>query len=289
MILLPSTLSFRQGLEVPLGIRARRAQRGSVRGVLSPGDEDRRDASEVVIISERLARDQFPGNSPLGRALAIGEPDERVYATIVGVVGDVRHEGLTGTEHPQVYHPLSQSSSRRRYIVVQTTGEPTSLTNGVRQALLRVDRNLPMNIFTMKSIIAQNELPWSMSTLLLGVLGAAALLLASLGIYGVMGYAVVQRRREIAVRMAMGASEAAIRKAFIAEALRLATVGIVIGLALALVASHLMRAALYGVGSFDTITFGGVLLLFVAVAVVASLLPALRASRVDPMLALRYE
>jgi predicted permease len=253
------------------------------------GTEDRRDAPAVVIISERLARGQYPGEDPIGRTLVVGEPDERVSATIVGVVGDVRHEGLTGTEHPQVYHPLSQSSSRRRYIVVQTNGEPTSVTNAVREALLNVDRNLPMNIFTMNSIIAQNELPWSMSTLLLGVLGAAAVLLASLGIYGVMGYAVVQRRREIGVRMAMGASESIIRRAFIAEALKLATVGIVIGIALALVAINLMLAALYGVGSFDTVTFGGVLVLFVAVAIVASLLPALRASRVDPMLALRHE
>jgi len=253
------------------------------------GTEDRPDAPAVVTVSERLAREQYPGESALGRTLVIGEPDERIAATIVGVVGDVRHEGLTGTEHPQVYQAVSQSSSRRRFIIVQAGGEPASFTNGVRETLLRVDPNLPVTIFTLESIIAQNALPWSMSTMLLGVLGAAALLLASLGIYGVMGYAVVQRRREIGVRMAMGASEGAIRKTFIGEGIRLAVVGIAIGLALSLVASNLMRAALYGVGSFDPVTFGGVLVLFVTVAVVASLLPAVRASRVEPMTALRYE
>jgi predicted permease len=254
------------------------------------GTVDRPDAPHVVIVSERLAREQYPGESAVGQTIVIGDPRERTTATIIGVVGDVRFEGLTGpvhggTEHPQVYQPLSQGGGRRRFMVLQGTGDPASLTNSVRQTLLRVDRNLPVSIFTMESIIAQNALPWSMSTILLGVLGAAALLLASLGIYGVMAYSVVQRRREIGVRMAMGASQSVIRKTFIGEGLRLSAIGIV----LALVASNLLRAALYGVRSFDPVTFGGVLVLFLGVAVVASLLPAIRASRVDPITALRYE
>jgi predicted permease len=252
------------------------------------------DAPAVVIVSERLAREEYPGGSAVGQTLAIGGPDDGTTATIIGVVGDVKFEGLTGREHssdehPQVYQALRQGGSRRRFMVLQTGGDPASLTNSARQTLLRVDRNLPVSIFTMKSIVAQNALPWSMSTILLGVLGAAALLLASLGIYGVMAYSVVQRRREIGVRMAMGASQAVIRQTFIREGLRLSGIGIAIGIVLALVVSNLLRAALYGVGSFDPITFGGVLVLFVGVAVLASLLPAIRASRVNPITALRYE
>jgi hypothetical protein len=260
------------------------------------GTTDGPNAPEVVIVSQRLAREQYSGESAVGQTLAIGDPRDRTTATIVGVVGDVKFEGLTGasaehssTEHPQVYQALRQSGNRRRFMVLQGAGDPASLTNSARQTLLRVDRNLPVSIFTMESIVAQNALPWSMSTILLGVLGAAALLLASLGIYGVMAYSVVQRRREIGVRMAMGASQAVIRKTFIREGLRLSAIGIGVGIVLALVASNLLRAALYGVGRFDPVTFGGVLVLFIGVAVLASLLPAIRASRVEPITALRYE
>jgi ABC-type antimicrobial peptide transport system permease subunit len=159
----------------------------------------------------------------------------------------------------------------------------------VRQSLLQIDPNLPMTLRPMSDIIAESTLQWRVPSLLLAVLGGAALFLASLGIYGVISYSVAQRRREIGVRMSLGATSERIRKSFVAEGLKLSAVGIVVGVALALVGGRVMSSALFGVSPFDPVTNGGAVVLFALVAALASLIPAIRASRVDPQSALRTE
>ncbi|NIM49556.1 MAG: protein kinase [Gemmatimonadales bacterium] len=247
-------------------------------------------APPVVIVSERLANSYWPGESALGRSLLFGDPHDSIAsATVVGVVGDVKHEGIATDEHQQIYRPLAQGSSRRRFLVAAAHGAATSVARPVRQALLDVDQDLPVTTLTMNSIVEQNALPWRISSMLLAVLGGASLLLASMGIYGVIAYSVAQRHQEIGVRMALGATGAHVRFAFVKEGLKLGSIGIGIGLVLAAVANHGLASVLLGVGRLDTVTLGSVLALFVGVAVLASLVPAIRASGVDPVDALRYE
>jgi putative ABC transport system permease protein len=244
----------------------------------------------VVVVSQRLAREVWPQEGPLGQSIVLTDDgDELMTATVIGVVGDIRFEGITSEERPQIYRPIDNTSSRRRFIVVAASASRNAIVNLVRQTLLQADGNLPVSIVTMNYIVDQNALPYSISSMLLAVLGAASLLLASLGVYGVIAYSVAQRRKEIGVRMALGASRGGVRKLFVGEGLKLSSLGLGVGIVLSLVVSNLLRAVLYGVGAFDLVTFGVVLGVFLLVAVIASLVPAIRASRVDPVGVLRYE
>jgi predicted permease len=251
---------------------------------------DTDDSQPVVIISERLAGEPWLNDSPIGQTIVIGgEPDDQTLATIVGVVGDVRFEGVTGEERPQIYVPIDQSSRRSRYVVVASNGTPSSVAGSVRRAFSNVDDDLPITVRTMNDIVSENVLPWTISSALLSVLGGGALLLAVLGLYGVIAYSVAQRQPEIGVRMALGAGEGRIRTFFLREGLVLTAIGLAIGLVVAIVASNALAAALFGIGPFDLVTFVGVVVLFGGVAAVATLIPATRASKLDAVEVLRYE
>jgi ABC-type antimicrobial peptide transport system permease subunit len=235
----------------------------------------------VVVVSQRLANEVWAGEGVVGQSILLAQDaDQPTTATVIGVVGDVRFEGMTSDERPQIYRPINNTSSRHRYIVAAAGGSRNAIVNPVRQTMLQVDGNLPVSIMTMNYIVDQNALPWSISSILLAVLGGASLILASLGVYGVIAYSVVQRRREIGVRMALGASTGGVRRLFLGEGLKLSSIGLGVGIAASLVVSN---------GAFDVITFAVVLGLFLIVAALASLLPAIRASRVDPVGILRYE
>jgi predicted permease len=253
-------------------------------------EADTEDSEAVVIVSQRLAGEPWLSGSPIGRTVLLGgEPEEQRLATIVGVVGDARFEGMTGEERPQIYSPIDSNRRRGRYVVIASDGTPSLLTGSVRRVFLNVDGNLPVTIRTMDDIVSENVLPWTISSVLLSVLGGGGVLLALLGLYGVIAYSVAQRQREIGVRMALGAAEGRIRAFFLREGLVLTAVGLVIGLAGAVVASRAVAAALFGIGPFDLVTFTGVVVVFGVVAALASLVPAVRASKLDAVEVLRYE
>ncbi len=251
---------------------------------------DAQDAQRVAIVSDDLADLLWPGEGAVGRTLQVGDPqDDPREVTIVGVVGDVHFEGIASAEHPQIYLSLYQEPRRSRFIVLAIDGQWQQMVSTLRQAMLDVDSDIPFRMRSLSSIVDESVMPFRLSTVLLVTLGIAALLLASLGIYGVIAYSVAQRGREIGIRMALGATEAKVRMAFVVEGVKLSMLGILIGLVVAAAANGLLRSLLFGVGGFDVVTFGAVLVVFVGVAAVASLLPAVRASRVNPAEALRYE
>jgi len=253
-------------------------------------DADSREGAPVVIVNEPLARRYWPEGNAVGSTLLVGDPDNPVVATVVGVVGGVRHAGLDASaERAQLYLPALQAQLRRHFFVVRTVGEPAALTRPVRDALLALDPDLPVGVRPMSAVVAENQLQWSIGSVSLAVFGAGALLLAALGVYGLISFSVAQRRRELGVRMALGASRGEIRRVVVGDGMRLAAVGLAVGLALAVGLGRVIASALYGVTPFDPLTLGGVLALFLAVAALASLVPAERASRTDPVGALRGE
>ena len=241
-----------------------------------------------MIVSKSTAENTWPGQSPVGETLLVGDPNEPVSATVIGVVADVKHEGFDTTTSPQIYRPLLQRPLTGRYFVLSLSGSASAALGPVREAFTRVDANLPISIRPLSEIVAENTLQWSIGSLLLGVFGALALLLASLGIYGVIAYSVAQRRREIGIRMALGATDRDIRSVVVGEGLRLTAFGMAIGLVLALVVARLIAAMLFGISPFDPITFAAVAGIFAVTAVVASVLPS-EAARTNPVVVLRYD
>jgi putative ABC transport system permease protein len=174
--------------------------------------------------------------------------------------------------------------------VVRTAGEPTGLIHAIRSELVQVDKNLPMaDIYTMDEIVAQSVAQPRLEAILLGLFGGLAMLLAAVGIYGVMSYTVTQRTNEIGIRMALGASRAAVLQMIISQGVRLAAIGLAIGIVLALGATRVMTKVLFGVSPTDPAVFAAILVLLAMVALLSCYIPARRATKVDPMIALRYE
>jgi putative ABC transport system permease protein len=256
---------------------------------------DRRSDSPVAIINEPLANREFPGRSPLGQRLKFGELDEYGYwYTVVGVVKQIRESGVLDDAKPAIYRVFEQCDQVNERlstgIVVRTAVEPASIISPVRQAIWSIDRNQPVaRIQTMEEIVDRQLSTSSQSTALLGAFALLALLLASLGIYGVLSYAVTQRTNEIGVRMALGAKSSEILLSFGKRGLALTVTGLVIGLALAAIAAQSMTSLLYGFRPGYLPTVAAVSFILLIVAALASFVPARRASHVDPMIALRNE
>jgi putative ABC transport system permease protein len=249
------------------------------------------DAEAVAIVSRTLARRLWPRESAVGRTfVAADEGGEPVHLRVVGIVGDVRHEDLSWSASGlQMYRPIAQAAGRRYFLLARGEGPPATLVAEARAALLGVDPNLPANVRPMTSVLREDLLQWSIGSVFMGAFGTGALLLATLGIYGLIAYSVAQRRREIGVRMALGATRGDVRRVVVRDGLRLTVFGLGIGLVLAVVLAHLAASTLYGVGPFDPVTLGAVAGLFLAVAGLASLIPAERASRTDPIHVMRAE
>ena len=252
---------------------------------------DDTQAAPVVVINQKLAERFWPGADPIGRALRLepGTEDERL-ATVVGVVADSKQFLMNEEPQALIYLPQLQDSTRRRFLALRTAAEPLALAAAARQAIWSVDRDLPITALrTMHQVVGESLLPWSGGTIGLAVLGLGALLLAALGIYGVVAYSVSQRTHELGIRIALGAGRRDILKLVLRQGAILAGIGALLGLVAAAGLTRLIEALLYGVGALDPWTFVALPLTLLAVALLASYVPARRATRVDPMIALRYE
>ncbi len=255
---------------------------------------DRKSESPSAVVNESFANHNFPERSPLGARLKFGRLSEKGHwYTIVGVVKEIRDRGVVEELKPAVYRVLEQSDQTNDLpsgIVVRTAVEPASIIPAVRQAIWSVDRNQPVaRIQTIEEIVDRQLSTSSQSTTLLSAFALLALLLASLGVYGVLSYAVTQRTNEIGVRMALGATSRDILLSFGRRGLALTLTGLGIGLVLGVMAARLMTALLYGFQPRYAMAAAAVSLVLLAVAALASFIPARRASRVDPLIALRNE
>jgi predicted permease len=251
-------------------------------------ERDRAASKPVVIVNETMARTAWPGESPLGQTITTYRGD-KVLGEVVGVVADVRHEALDEQSGPEMYLAMRQTGDyAAMQLVVRTALPPDSLAKGIRTALRPIDPNLPVRDFqTFQDLVDKAISPRRFLVLLLGGFAAFALLLASLGIYAVISYSVSQRVQEIGIRMALGASAADLQSRIVLQTLGLAGLGLVLGMAASRALSSGLESLLYGVSAGDPATFAGIALLLVTVAAVAGYVPAWKASRIDPMKALR--
>jgi len=248
-------------------------------------------AQHVIIINETLARRYFPGTDPIGKRMTLNDenPKEEDWATIVGVVQDTRQRELSGEPAAEMYLPFAQSPHRSMALMIRTTS-PESVVNVVRRDVQSLDPNLPIyGIQTMKNVMSESIAAARFRTLLLAVFAALAFVLAIAGIYGVMSYAVTQRTQEIGIRMALGARSLDVLKLIIRNGMLLAAIGATIGLAGAFALTRLMTSLLFGVSPTDVFTFSLVTTVLLLVALSACYIPARRAAKVDPLVALRYE
>ncbi|MBA3495920.1 MAG: ABC transporter permease [Gemmatimonadales bacterium] len=253
---------------------------------------DRGDAAAVAVISQSLARRYWPDGNPIGARVTLGDPADSssVWRTVIGVVGDVRQAGPAGVAHPQMYLPLAQVSSRSLTIAARTGGDPLRLVPDLKHAVGAVDANLALSrVATMHDRLADTMARPRVNALLLGGFALTALMLAAIGIYGVIAYGVAQRTRELGIRVALGARSADVLRLVIRQGMAPVAAGLALGLAGAAAASRVLRGLLYGVGSTDPVTYGAVAAFLAAVALLASYLPARRAAHADPVSALREE
>jgi predicted permease len=269
---------FFQGLHIPL-----------LRGRLFD-DRDGPSAPPVAVINAALARKQWPNESSLGKIIQFGSMDGDLRPfTIVGVVGDIREGSLAEAPQPTFYAYYRQRPVRASnfYFVIDGTGAPTSLIVAARRVVHDLRPDIPPRFRTMDTVLADSLADRRFTLLLLGAFGAAALLLATLGVYSVISFLVTQRRQEIGVRVALGARSEDVLRLVLRQGATLAVVGIVIGAVAALGLTRLIAGLLYGVSAADPVSFVAVMALLTLVALVASFIPARRASRVDPMTVLR--
>jgi putative ABC transport system permease protein len=238
-----------------------------------------------------MAERIFAGEEPLGRRLKVGPTSSQSrWLTIVGIVGDTRHEEITGDAGIDLYVSYLQFPDANMYALVQTRVPPISLAKAAEEVIWSVDaEQSTFDIQSMEERIASRIWQQRLSGTLFVIFACLAVALAAIGIYGVMSYTVSQRTREIGIRQALGAQASAIIGMVIGESLKLVGAGIVVGLVAALAMTRLMKSLLYGVSAADPLIFSAVPLVLAAVALIAALIPALRAARVDPMIALRRE
>lgn len=252
---------------------------------------DAESSSLVALVSETTARQMFPDRDCLGKRIQLGSRhDDQPWATIVGVVDDIHHYGLDSPVTPQAYLLYSQTSFSAPSLVIRSTVGLQALMRGVREQIWALDKNVPISTPSMMTEILSQSLAQRRFTMsLLAGFGALALLLAAIGIYGVMSYTVAQRTGEIGIRVALGAQSRDILSLVSREGMRRVGLGLAAGLAVSLVLMRILSSQLFAVSAVDPVTFGIVMVLLAGVALLACYIPARRATRVDPLVALRYE
>ncbi|MBA3438661.1 MAG: ABC transporter permease [Pyrinomonadaceae bacterium] len=260
-------------------------------GGRSFNERDIETAPKVVIINRSLARRLFPTEDPVGRRIKLVNPDQQPdWRMIVGVVGDIKYAGLDDPGEAAIYTPFAQTPFYWTYVMVRTTSSPLSVSTAIQKAVSSVDQNLiAARIQPMEQLISASVAQPRFNALLLSIFAGLALVLAAVGIYGVVSYGVAERTREIGIRMALGAREADVLKLVVGQGVVLSIIGVSLGLIGAVAVTRVTTSLLYGVSATDPATFLMVSLLLIGVAALASFIPARRATKVDPMIALRYE
>jgi putative ABC transport system permease protein len=258
------------------------------------GADDRADTPAVGVINESMAQQYFRGQDPIGARIRWARSEGVDWITIVGVVGNVRHFGLANSEEPAIYTPYAQSGQewkRWSEFVVRIPGNPDAGSiNQLKQMIWKVDPSIPVTrVRAMSEVMALSLAEQRFNALLLGIFAGVALLLASVGLYGVLAFSVAQRTREIGIRMALGAQARDVLRPVLRQGLTLSLLGVAAGICVAWATTRVLAGLLYGVAPTDIVTFAAVALLLVMVALAACLVPARRALRVNPVVALRYE
>ena len=254
---------------------------------------DTEQAPRVVMVNQSLAAQNFPGENVIGKRINFGRTDanqQPIWQEIVGVVADVKNLEIKEQPEPEVYFASLQNGFDSMSIVIRSTVEPNSLSSAVRGAVAEVDKTVPAaDIQTMERIVTESVMQPRFNMVLLGLFGAIALMLSAAGIYGVTAYTVTQRTHEVGIRIALGAQLGDVLRLILKQGLAVILIGVTIGLAAAFVLTRLLRTLVFGISTNDPLTFIGITLLLSLVALIACYVPARRATKVDPLVALRYE
>jgi predicted permease len=251
-------------------------------------DRDKSEAPAAAIINDELARIYFSGEDPIGKRISFD--DRQSWISIVGIIGDVKQLGLDSSAKPEVYFPYLQVVAPEMSLVIRTSSNPLSLAAALKSQIQMIDKDLPIDdAKTMQQLLAESSSGRRFNMLLLSVFAAVALVLAIVGIYGVMSYTVARRTHEIGIRVAVGAQPLDVFRMVIGQGMKLAIIGVACGLAGAFGLTRLMTTMLFGVEPTDPATFVSIAVLLTGVTLVACYIPARRATKVDPLVALRYE
>ena len=253
-------------------------------------DADTAPAQRVVVVNEAFVRRFFPAEDPIGRRVTFNDPasQDARWATIVGVIADTRRGGFSRAPWAEVYFPHQQAPDPRMYVFARTTGDPTTIARAAQAQVWSVDRDQPIaSVRSVSETLARSEANRRFVTLLLGIFATVALALAAIGVYGVVAYATAQRTHEIGIRMALGADRQAVLRMVLAGGMKIAGAGLAIGLTAAFALTQVLSGLLFGVGTRDPITFVVVAAVLAMVALLAAWIPARRAIRIEPVIALR--
>ena len=255
--------------------------------------QDKADAPPVGLVNQSFVREYFPDENPIGGRIAWARGNPRRWMTIVGVVGDVKHYGLNLPEEPAFYNTYQQQDQpwkRWAYVAVRADGGNANLAGQVKNQIWSVDKQIPVTkLRPMTEVMSASLAAQRFNMTLMGIFATVALLLAAIGIYGVISYSVTQRTHEIGIRMALGAETSVVLRGVLWEGILLAGIGVAIGLGAAFAVTRVMSSLLFGVSTTDPVIFASISIILIGVALVATFIPARRATKVDPMIALRYE
>jgi ABC-type antimicrobial peptide transport system permease subunit len=252
--------------------------------------QDRVDSRPVAVISQKLAQQFFPGRDPIEKQIRMGTTPDAPWLTIVGVVSDIGGYWFESAPQPMLYLPYPQSPRRTTYLAIRTTSDPMAIVSSATNEVRKIDKNIAIaRIKSLNEVITESLSGVRVAADFAVGLVITSLLLALAGVYGMATFSVAQRTREIGVRMALGATQRSVRMMTIMSALKLATIGVAIGLPLSLALSISMASFLFGVGKFNLITLGFQILLLVTIGLLGSYVPARRASSIQPVQALRHD